>query len=265
MSNLICAICATYNRPELLGRAIACFENQTYENRHLIIVDDLGQYEYQKGDRWELISFPRKIITLGEKRNVCSALASRETWAYARWDDDDLYMPWHLEAMAEALTRGPFVQPRYAVDFWDGKWVVMETFSSKVRGGRSRVNRPNKSRRWDRDKHQVYCYGGQWGYTRELFWRVGGYGPDYVDEDMIFQRKMFAHNIKSVGFSEKYQPSYFYNRPFTDRASENWRGIGMEEAYWSEVKAPYIGKVPEWTDDSIFEQEIPSEIMTRRF
>jgi hypothetical protein len=240
MNKIVC-ICPTLNRPELLGRAIKCFENQTYEDRFLIIVDDLGQYHNQCGDRWQLVSFPARILSLGEKNNVCTALGLRDTWAYAKWDDDDTYMPWHLEATAEALTRGEFVQPRYAVDFWDGKWVVTETFSRK-------------------DKSH-FCYHGCWSYTRNLFTRVGGYRNLYAGDDGEFQNRLLKLGIKSVGFDPKYKPSYWYNRPLQHRISEVG---GDDHAYWSMGQEfEFVGNVPEWKGEKVWEYEIPELVIPR--
>src|SRR5580765_6828140 len=124
----ITAFCPTLNRPELLGRLIKCFENQTYQDRELIILDDGGQYENQKGDRWEVVSVPRRFASLGEKNNAAIALADFDTWALAKADDDDIYMPWWLESLVDALKRCEFVQPRHAIDFVEGEWVQSDRF-----------------------------------------------------------------------------------------------------------------------------------------
>lgn len=251
MNGLVCAICPTFNRPELLSRAIRSFEKQTYDNRYLIIVDDLGQYENQAGDRWELISIPRRFLTLGEKRNFAAALAPRDTWAYAVWDDDDLYMPWHLEAVAKALSKGLLVQPRHAVDYWNGRWVVVETFN-KRRAARPRHPSSN-----------FFCYHGCWGYTRELFKEVGGYRPCYADDDIDFQHRLISMGVKSVGFCAEHPPSYFYNRNHTVRISELGKN---EQGYWTtmcDAIASYVGKVPKWLDDSEWDRDIPSEVIQR--
>lgn len=256
MSRLICAVCPTFNRPELLSRAIRSFEKQTYENRYLVVVDDLGQYENQEGDRWEIVSIPRRILSLGEKRNFGSSMAPIDTWAYAVWDDDDLYMPWHLEALVEALGKGIFVQPRYAVDYWNDRWVVVETFRRKL----------SSKRRVPHNKFDfpTYCYHGCWGYTRELFSRVGGYRHCFADDDVEFQRRLISLGIKSVGFSKDYKPSYFYNRQHEIRVSEQGKNKeGYQEM--GAIEFPYIGKVPKWEDDSIWEQRIPTEVIERQF
>jgi glycosyltransferase involved in cell wall biosynthesis len=259
-NRLICAICPTFNRPQWLGRAIRAFEKQTYENRFLVIIDDAGQYENQKGDRWELISIPRRVLSLGEKRNIGASLAPRDTWAYAVWDDDDLYMPWHLEALVEALSRGLFIQPRYAIDFWHSRWVQVETFCRPKPFRTKGKRRPNRG---GGDIHSNwFCYHGCWGYTRDLFTRVGGYRNLFATDDCDFQDRLIALRVRSIGFSNKFKPSYFYNRPLLDRISENQKRIGLA-AYWNDSQIPYVGKVPEWTDESEWDREIPSEIIPR--
>lgn len=245
MNGLICAVCPTFNRPELLPRAIRSFEKQTYENRYLIVIDDLGQYENQRGDRWELISVPR-FKTLGEKRNFGAAHAPRDTWAYAVWDDDDLYMPWHLEGIAEALHRGEFVQPRHAVDFWYGNWVVVETFKRRING--LPINR--------------FSYHGCWAYTKRLFDIIGGYPKVSLGDDQDFQREVLRRKrICSVGTDSQFQPSYFYNRPYQIRISETWNS--HRKQHWANPIVPYIGKISEWADDSEWDREIPKRIIER--
>lgn len=240
---MICAICPSCNRPELLGRAIRAFEKQTYKNKFLIIVDDIGQYDNQSGNQWQLVSFPRRCLSLGEKNNLCASLAPREVWAYAKWDDDDIYMPWHLEALADAMNSGGrFVQPRRVCDFWHGKWTQVETFHKR-----------NKNH---------FCYHGAWGYTRELYAELGGYRNRYAGDDGEFQNRTLDLGILSVDTDSQFLPSYFYNRPLANRISEVG---GSEEAYWNMAPnpVPFVGKVPVWEDDSVFEQPIPKELITR--
>ena len=238
---LICAFTPTCNRPELLSRMIACFEKQTYQNRHLIILDDLGQYENQQGDRWELISIPRRILSLGEKNNCCLAMAPRETWGYAKMDDDDVYLPWHLEAIAGALHRGPFVQPLRAIDYIDGKCVVVDTFGKD----------PTKG-----------AYHGCWGFTRDLIERTGGYRPEYAGDDQEFQKRLNQQSITSVDTNCLYKPSYFYNRPLPGRISE---AGGSAQAYWNmgSDRWHYVGKLPPWTGEEVWNWPVPTEHVKR--
>ncbi|HUT14422.1 MAG TPA: hypothetical protein VMY42_28310, partial [Thermoguttaceae bacterium] len=57
-------------------------------------------YDEQMGPGWWLLSLGKRFRTLGEKPNACAALASADVDAFAVWDDDDICLPWHLEAMA---------------------------------------------------------------------------------------------------------------------------------------------------------------------
>ena len=260
MDGIITCVCPTFNRPELLGRAIRAFEKQTYENKFMVIIDDTGQYNNQKGDCWELISIPRRVLSLGEKRNIGASLAPKDTWAYAVWDDDDLYMPWHLEALAEALTRGEFVQPRMVVDFWGGEWVQVQTFGAK-NFSRKSTGRPVQQIRPARGI-QTHCYHGCWGYTRKLFEEVGGYPPRYADDDGVFQKKIIKLGKVSVGFDPAYPPSYFYNRQLENRISEKGKTSAIIY-HQNKVDVAFIGEVPKWQDESEWDQKIPDKIIER--
>jgi len=237
----ITAFCPTLNRPDLLPRLIKCFEHQTYQNRELIILDDGGQYSNQKGDRWELISVPRRFRSLGEKNNAVMALASFDSDAIAKADDDDIYMPWWLESLADALSRNEFVQPRIAIDFVKGAWVQSETFNRK--SGR-------------------FAYHGCWAYRRSLIEKVGGYRPEYAGDDQEFDRRMRSLGIRSVGIDEKrFKPFYWYNRPLPGRIS--LRG-GSKQAYIETGHTvPWVGTIPEWTGEKAWEREIPTKLVER--
>ncbi len=109
---LISCLCPTYNRPALLAESLACFEAQTWPDRELVILDDAGQYDPQAGDRWRLLSLAARYPALGAKRNALAGLASPRAEVLAVWDDDDLYAPWHLAALAEVFGGGaPWVKP----------------------------------------------------------------------------------------------------------------------------------------------------------
>lgn len=239
---LITAFCPTLNRPELLGRMIKCFENQTYQNRELIVLDDGGQYENHSGDRWHVVSVPRRFRSLGEKNNAVIAMASPDSTMLAKADDDDIYMPWWLESIAEALTRGEICQPKKAIDFVNNEWVQIDTFNH---------NNPTH-----------YAYHGCWGYKRGFIERTGGYFPEYAGDDQEYQRRWLKTGSRSVGLAPAFQPFYFYNRPLPGRISE--RG-GSREAYYATGSEgiPYVGTVPEWTGERVWERAIPTKQIRR--
>jgi len=234
----ITAFCPTLNRPELLGRLIKCFEHQTYENRELIILDDGGQYKNQCGDRWELVSVQRRFRSLGEKNNAAIAMASFDSEAVLKADDDDIYMPWWFESMAEAFERGAWVQPRYAIDFVEGEWVQVATHNPK---------------------NTNFCYHGCWGYLRSLIERTGGYHPEYAGDDQEYDRRLRALGMHSVGI--KGPPFYWYNRPLPGRIST--RGGSKQDYVDTGINVKYVGKVPEWKGERVWERSIPTRQIAR--
>lgn len=111
----ILCLCPTYGRPRLLRNAVACFEAQDYQDAFLLVLDDLGQIEPQQSERWEVLSTPNRYRSLPAKYNAMLQHCAQRGEAYdavAVWDDDDIYLPWHLSAIAAALADGaPSAKP----------------------------------------------------------------------------------------------------------------------------------------------------------
>ncbi|MDX2253292.1 MAG: glycosyltransferase family A protein [Nitrospira sp.] len=81
---MISCLCITQpGREEFLKQAIACFNEQTFPDKELVIVED-----------------PKTGITLGELRNLAVAKSTGDMLAV--WDDDDLSDPGRLECQFEA-------------------------------------------------------------------------------------------------------------------------------------------------------------------
>jgi hypothetical protein len=108
----ILCLCPTYGRPRLVANALACFLAQDYptDKRKLLILDDLGQLPSEDGKDWELISTRERFPSLPAKYNamlVAEGFPDSFPWdAVAVWDDDDIYLPWHLPSAAAALGTG---------------------------------------------------------------------------------------------------------------------------------------------------------------
>ncbi|HEY0985311.1 glycosyltransferase [Schlesneria sp.] len=102
----VSCVCPTFGRPALLANALACYLAQDYplERRELIVLDDAGQYGSQAGEGWEVISVPRRFRSLPEKYNALAGLARGDLIVV--WEDDDLYLPWHISAHVRALGSG---------------------------------------------------------------------------------------------------------------------------------------------------------------
>lgn len=120
----VSCLCPTYKRPNCLENSIACFLKQDYPgNAELIILDDAGQYgscSLVKNRNWE--KFPdiwkwdsekwvesQEIDLMSDTRRY-ETLPAKYLWmaAHSRgdlcvvWEDDDIYLPWHISAHVKA-------------------------------------------------------------------------------------------------------------------------------------------------------------------
>jgi len=106
----VTCLCPTYGRFAKLRESLACFLAQDYPGeKRLLILNDAPEpidYEYVVHDI-SIFWLPDTFRNLGEKRQQLLGIA--ETELCAHWDDDDLYLPWHLTDLIR-----PFVGARHA-------------------------------------------------------------------------------------------------------------------------------------------------------
>lgn len=197
----IAAVCCTYLRPVQLGWMIRCFELQDHADAELIVLDDAGQYDGQRGERWRLFSTRRRLPTLGEKRNAAAALVSDDVEALAVWDDDDLYLPWALRACVAALQIAPWSRPSLVLH-----------------------PQPDGSLR----QHQTGgLFHGGWAYRREAFERVGGYPAINNGEDQALARRLKHDAIPSADpIKLGLKPFYVY--PWGTGSGWHLSGMGSD-------------------------------------
>jgi len=112
--NLLC-VCPTYGRPpHLLRNTIACFLAQSHKDATLLIFDDLGNIAPAYDGRVCIMSSPQRCGHLPLKYHVMIDTYTRlgHTWdGLVVWDDDDIYLPHHLRAMATGLAVAPWAKP----------------------------------------------------------------------------------------------------------------------------------------------------------
>lgn len=187
----VTCVCPTYGRFTRLRTAVACFLFQTYRPRSLLIVNDgprpikltWSGKKRLTGDGWEIIlrNIPDGYDTLGEKRTAMAE--ATETPLIAHWDDDDIYLPWHIEQMVEAQRKSGAMVVAQWPSFdgcWEGDKLVITPVSHK----------PHDS---------------GWLFVRDWVLKTGGYKKDDWGESVVLmkkaheQGKFYAHNPQFCG------------------------------------------------------------------
>ncbi|MCK4283144.1 MAG: glycosyltransferase family 2 protein [Candidatus Brocadiae bacterium] len=100
----VTCLCPTYGRFERLRDAIACFLLQDYSGEKRLLILNDAPVPLLTGPHLPFVQVrnaPTRYPTLGHKRQALLELA--ETPLVAHWDDDDLYLPWHLRQCVSAL------------------------------------------------------------------------------------------------------------------------------------------------------------------
>jgi hypothetical protein len=103
----VCCLCPTYGRFERLRDAVACFLLQEYPGtKTLLVLNDAQQNimviaGHISGHGIRVANTLPRFPNLGAKRQWL--LEAAHTPLVAHWDDDDLYLPWHLSMVVGTL------------------------------------------------------------------------------------------------------------------------------------------------------------------
>lgn len=255
MTKIDC-ICASYNRPALLGNAIAMFLKQDIKDSHLWILEDSGIFgdKVIDGGRWTIVSTTKRYPCVGSKRNALMRMC--ESDYVCNVDDDDHLFGWHLSAAYNALHYAPYSLPSQAMEFKvvDGKVGLIRCYT---------LGEPVRARLVD-GKPQTFqdcsdtCYGAQFAWRKSAMLSVGGYPEGYGNgEDTALVAKMFrkfgppSDPLRNPDYSK---PSYIYTRDMSgDIHGSECRGERM--AYMAEfAKQPrrnpddFVVKLPDLYD-----------------
>ncbi len=111
MDKVTC-LCPTYGRFSLMQESLNYFFNQTYEAKKLLILNDAPESFTCDYPNVEVVNVEDRFETLGHKRQALLEMA--DTPYVAQWDDDDVYLPWHLEMCMSEILDGHMVKPREA-------------------------------------------------------------------------------------------------------------------------------------------------------
>lgn len=106
---LVSVIVPTYNRPDLLVRAVKSIRSQTYRNIEIIVVND-GGVDVENIVGWAGNDTNLTYVRHGRNRGLAAArnsglrVAMGEIIAYL--DDDDLFLPEHVATLVRTLQTG---------------------------------------------------------------------------------------------------------------------------------------------------------------
>ncbi len=85
------AVCATYGRLPYLGRMLSAFIHQTYEDKHLVIVNDDKNVELCCERKDVTVLNCRTRLHIGHKRNIGIMIGNHDI--IFPMDDDDVFLP----------------------------------------------------------------------------------------------------------------------------------------------------------------------------
>ncbi len=106
---MISVVIPTLNRPRLLDQALASVAAQTYRPVEVVVVNDGGLPVTEVCRRWQR-QLPITLIEFERTGGTSAARNAGLSAARGRWlaflDDDDVFLPHHLEAAAGALSAG---------------------------------------------------------------------------------------------------------------------------------------------------------------
>lgn len=159
----VSCICLTYGRPHLLEESIESFLRQEWDGpKELVVVNDHPE-QTLIFDHPEVTVFniPRRLRTLGEKRNFSVALSQYNNLLV--WDDDDIYLPWRIQETMPVLRAKQFFKSPHA-------WVM------------------NNGKVEPKPAYNLFHAGA--AYTRWLFEKIGGYRCINTGEDADFEARI---------------------------------------------------------------------------
>ena len=104
---------------------IACFRSQDYpEDRcELLILDDAGQLLEMNQKNYILLSSAIRFQYLGTKYNTLAdmAVCKSKPDILAVWEDDDIYLPHHLNLIAQNIGDRKWAKPSHIRSLYTGK------------------------------------------------------------------------------------------------------------------------------------------------
>jgi glycosyltransferase involved in cell wall biosynthesis len=174
---LVSVIVPTYNRPDLLMRALQSIINQTYSNIEIVVVNDggidVGNILNSLGDDLNIVLIQQsehKGVSVA--RNVALRAARGEIITYL--DDDDVFLHAHISTVVNGLQKdcGPFLYTK-------SEYVIERLESGKLIEISRNKSNVDVSYHKERLHTANYIPINTWGHLKSIFGKVG-----YFDESL---------------------------------------------------------------------------------
>jgi hypothetical protein len=184
----VTCLCPTYGRAGLLRDAVACFLRQDYPGEaSLLVLNDAPAPIVIEADRATVLNSPRRFPTLGHKRQALLEMAG--TPLVAHWDDDDVYLPWHLTSVAAALLAHPWACCAKPETAWYGV---------------------GPAGRWELHGVRANNFEGQMVFDRARALELGGYAPLDSGQALALLRAFQAAGELHTWTPPPHELSYIY-------------------------------------------------------
>lgn len=196
MNPKVSIIISTYNRPQLLKRAIESVQKQTFTDWELIVVHDGNDRKVINGETSLDILNDRRILWVliehfgndTKPKNEGIKLAKGKYIAFL--DDDNTWRPDHLQLLVKCLDENPDIAMAYG-----DRWVVNETQLGQDRMGVSSEFTPALL------AHHNYIDTSDVLVRREALFAVGGFDErykKYVDWNLWLRMEKYGFRFKRV-------------------------------------------------------------------
>ncbi len=197
---LVCAVCLTRDRPEMLQRAIACFQAQTYQRARLCVYDTRHRYQSSDDIKVGIFHFPENVHrSIGMLRNRIAASiigAPNPPDVFIHFDDDDWSHPARIaEQVALLQSSGKEAVGYREMLFWNTDYDLPGSihtplpgpFEAKYQEKRRELQRnfvaKGGGEAWlFSSRHPKYCLGTSLCYWRTV-WEKRPFEDVQVGED----------------------------------------------------------------------------------
>lgn len=187
-------VCPTYARLPFLGRFLSSFTAQTYDDKHLVVINDDKNIEIRCERPDVTVLNCTQRLKIGEKRNLGAVFGTYDI--IMPWDDDDIFLPDRIANHVE--------------QFKDPKLMAYRNMASYLTYN---------------NKFTISCGGVcAISYRREEWFRVGGYkwqGGSGEDQELYYkldnflieevpEQRDFIYNFSGVNYHLSGDPPNSY-------------------------------------------------------